>query len=105
MADILIRGVTMPEMCVRCIVCDQGYCRIRRTHVAEEEFYEKKPDCCSLIELPPHGDLIDRDALKQDIVKHLGIRSEQFLTAAESAIVSRIYNAPTVIPADKDGEE
>lgn len=42
--------------------------------------------------------LIDADALVKSIVKRLCIRSEEYLTAQESVIVSEIYNAPTIEP-------
>lgn len=45
--------------------------------------------------------LIDADALVQNIVKRLCIRSEEYLTAQEWVIVSEIYNAPTIEPKTK----
>lgn len=42
--------------------------------------------------------LIDADALIQNIVKRLCIRSEEYLTEQELVIVSEIYNAPTIEP-------
>lgn len=46
--------------------------------------------------------VIDADALIENIVEKLGVRSEEYLTAQESAIVNEIYNAPTIEP--KQGE-
>lgn len=40
--------------------------------------------------------LIDGDALVESIVRRLGIKTEEYLTAQESVIVSEIYNAPTI---------
>ena len=69
MADILIRGMEMPTGCASCDFAiyhaDSAY------HYC---FWLKKvfikPDArlkdCPLNELPPHGDLIDRDALMAD---------------------------------------
>ena len=49
MADILIR-MEMPKDCGKCFVGDRTMCS----------------DGCPLHELPPHGDLIDKDALMAD---------------------------------------
>lgn len=69
MADILIRGMEMPTDCGKCFVGDRTICA----------------DGCPLVELPPHGDLIDRDALPQDRVEW-----------------EDIVNAPVVIPSNKE---
>ena len=51
----------------------------------------RHPDC-PLIELPPHGRLIDADALWENI------------TVAYPSIIRAIDDAPTIIPAEKDGD-
>ena len=53
MSDILIRGMEMPKDCGKCFVGDRTICA----------------DGCVLIELPEHGDLIDRNALPQGRVE------------------------------------
>lgn len=44
--------------------------------------------------------LIDADALVESIVRRLDIKTEEYLTAQESVIVSEIYNAPTIEPME-----
>lgn len=51
-----------------------------------------------------HGELKDTDAICKNIISALGIRDENYLLEAEKAVYKRIKNAPTIIPADKDGE-
>ena len=59
--------------------------------------------CCEqwkyypLVEVPPHGDLIERDKLRAKEFIHDG--------DAYAVVMSRdIRNAATIIPADEDGE-
>ena len=74
--SVLVKGMKMPNACfwrdkngslTICPLCDtDGYCGAngkQRCLVPENEM----PNDCPLIELPPHGDLIDRDALKKYI--------------------------------------
>ena len=67
----------------------------RATTAAGERPFYKEMD---VIELPPHGRLIDADELKKH-KKH----SEEF--AENIVAVAQIDWMPTVIPADKDGGE
>ena len=62
--SILIKGAKQPENCWVCdigcsefVVCDFYNVENR------EEFKNKRMDNCPLFELPPHGRLIDADAL------------------------------------------
>ena len=65
-----------------------SYCRF------EGEPFEAVP-------VPPHGDLIDRDALKVAICSRLCIKSEKYLSPEEATIVNEIFAAPTIIPAEE----
>lgn len=66
--SILIKGMKMPKSCDKCdfIEYDDEYeyecwCPIIRSNV--EEYTENKPARCPLVEIPPHGRLIDADKL------------------------------------------
>ena len=48
--SILIKGMKMPESCGKCFVGNREIC----------------VNGCPLVPVPPHGDLIDRDALIKD---------------------------------------
>lgn len=88
MSDILIRGMEMPKSKPICIVIDvAGQARqydLNNEKFIDDELYEAVP-------IPPHGDLIDRDALMD---------SDGDLWDGRwgwSGI--KIANAPTIIPA------
>lgn len=105
MADILIRGIEMPERCDLCpLLTDDGdydVCYINKKFVPWEwkskmsmETINPKPDWCPLTELPQHGRLIDAGKL-------LRVAWENF------DFVPRwmVKEAPTVIEAsDKGGD-
>ena len=58
MSDILIKGMEMPNVCAYCFI-DSSECNL---HSSVNIWRERHPDC-PLIELPPHGRLIDVDKL------------------------------------------
>ena len=70
--SILIKGMEMPTTCVQCrFRCYDPYREPsdglgKGTNVCwftqEEIWNTQRGEQCPLIELPPHGDLIDRDA-------------------------------------------
>ena len=68
--SILIKGMEMPLQCIACEFWmlypykeeTLDMCKLQSKVV---EPYKKDEDC-PLIEVPPHGDLIDRDALMKD---------------------------------------
>ena len=67
MADILIRGMEMPESCADCPICyDMMECSVSplrfwngRTELEQFVFCNERHPSCPLVELPEHGDLID----------------------------------------------
>ena len=54
--------------------------------------------------VPPHGDLIDRDALKVAICSRLCTESEEYLSPEEATIVNEIFDALAIIPAEPEEE-
>lgn len=62
--SILIKGMPMPKNCEECPFTDSIWCG-RTGQRIHSTMLDRLPDC-PLIELPPHGDLIDRDALMKD---------------------------------------
>ena len=97
--SILIKGMKIPENCILCPIIiwndeDDYVCPfsgISALNIGRQ-------DDCPLIEVPPHGDLIDRDKLRE---------KEYFNYAdADAVVMSRdIRNTPAIIPADKDGDK
>lgn len=106
--SILIRGMKMPENCHECEFVDiLPTCPCNK--MADDDFWnnvslavEGHKDC-PLLEVPPHGDLIDRRELMKTLEiaeecenceSHVGIHcaKESFVDACEA-----ICDAPTII--------
>lgn len=103
--SILIKGMEMPKNCDKCWALDD-YGDYPRCRITEEQrgynfrIRENRMDDCPLVPVPEHGDLIDYDfcmgnyeLLHDDDGNHVyAVRMRD------------INNAPTIIPADKEGE-
>lgn len=101
--SILIKGMEMPENCYFCPCSDLEYydCNLMPgTGISSDRKSGKRLDDCPLIPVPDHGRLIDADALIAD-----SNRRYDYMSDEEYVLVRTIEDAPTVIPADKDGEE
>lgn len=108
MSDLLIKGMEMPQNCEKCDLKvwdeydDVDYvCPFSGVIVLNIG----RQGSCPLVEVPPHGRLIDADALVkevEDIAKELpsdSIGAERFKLFAEF-----ITEMPTIIPASEEGE-
>ena len=108
--SLLIKGMDMemPQNCCECplnmVLCNHGY----KYLYYHPELYDKRADDCPIMKVPPHGDLIDRDALS----KQLGITDMHCLKCAlgnyglctrgpEFVVACKeIEDAPTIIDAE-----
>lgn len=91
--SVLIKGMKMPKSCNKCTFGDGYACYATGRTVQDEDWETTRSALCPLIELPPHGDLIDRDAL---------IRTEHYDDHDVLIIdVNDIYNAPTILEAEE----
>ena len=105
--SVLVKGMEMPKNCIDCAFGWNGWChRINSRAFVEVDM--RRHDC-PLIEVPPpHGNLIDADAFFKDICNSIenmtklgiGVDADYLWAKLNDAL----DNAPTVIPADKDGE-
>lgn len=98
--SILIKGMEMPTSCDDCEFCKRdisGYdwCCIPMTSGRSKPLDEPvaKPDWCPLIEIQPHGRLIDADALAQ--------AANDFPYGYRGMILAEIAVAPTIIEAEE----
>ena len=66
--SILIKGMKMPENCDTCNLCYDYVECMAASNVIKLNF-EKRPKECPLVEVPPHGRLIDADKLNGDLIK------------------------------------
>lgn len=120
MADILIR-MEMPKGCKSCKLSSDSHCNatgqwLFSTDLLRSGFNWKTcrlPDC-PLVELPEHGDLIDRDAFNAFICKSCGDRCncesiETDCISCESAFrcdfVPLLKTAPVIVPSSKEETE
>ena len=102
--SILIKGMRMPENCIKCPMQFGGMCyvmpaevdEIRVAPTVEEALKQGKPDWCPLVEIPEHGRLIDLDKLLRDATRYVSYppHYEQMLARSE------VEHAPTVIEAE-----
>lgn len=103
MPDILIRGVEAPTSCEDCkrfflneydFPCYRARCSIGGTVPPYPLRFEKRGDDCPILELPEHGDLIDRSELLENS-KANGMYPHWIDTMD-------VKRAPIVVPADKE---
>ena len=60
---VYVKGKEMPKTCCACFCARDNKCGITRYEPTFAEWYEDGVKDCPLVPVPPHGDLIDRDAL------------------------------------------
>lgn len=102
--SILIQGMKMPT---------EGYRQVFITADGEAIFFPSTPQNGELrfkvIPVPPHGDLIDRNALIDDMANMIPWAIESPEEIAMVYGLSEGYEAvkaaPTIIPADKEETE
>ena len=115
--SVIVKGIKFPHGCGDC-PCLGGedynyYCQVTNNGIPLDGH---RPDWCPLVEIKPHGDLIDRDALYQSIKESMNechkwaneipkdnemyCRVSQALgTFLECAL--RTKNAPTIIEEER----
>ena len=92
--SILIKGMAMPKSCLLCPFGDEfGKCCVN----AELEDANELTHSCPLIELPDHGDLIDRDVVADalDVMAVYGRLQDAF---------DMVMSCEAVIPAERSEE-
>ena len=95
--------IEMPRCCNKCplfVYEGIGICACRALPAIEDDEilkpWKNRRKGCPLIPIPPHGNLIDRDALLDTATIHWS------QTTNESCFpIDEIEYAPTVIPADE----
>jgi hypothetical protein len=92
------KDVKFPKACEQCYFYDGLLCCVLDTYIYDPE---NKHGECPLIEVQPHGDLIDRDALTAKF-KEMGLGEHSLIERlfADGVYVMIDY-APTIIPAEE----
>ena len=102
---VYIKGMEMPTRCADCPMCyDYIRCRLEGKDFGEIDCLEIRADWCPLIELQPHGRLIDADALDTEILQ-AGFSyalTRRKLRYTPGDVRQKIANAPTIIEAEEE---
>ena len=74
--SILIKGMEMPQNCDKCRFQSafKLYCDAMPYNFCGNTDDIERPDWCPLVEIPPHGRLIDADAIQDYNVETFGQR-------------------------------
>lgn len=101
---IYIKGMEMPRFCYDCFF-RPGLCKERDFYSFDGENKLTRPRNCPLIELPPHGRLIDADALMKSIASTKATSRNAFGVYMLYGVISdAVINAPTIIEAEGGAE-
>ena len=111
--SVIIKDMEMPEDCRDCPMemyymnIGETRCRAANKILADNYKaipFDGRPDWCPLIELPPHGRLIDADKL-MTILKGISEAEGQIYGHGwnfAGKCINEIENAPTVIEAEEE---
>ena len=99
---VYIKGMEMPTSCVNCRFSGFGGLRNERVvcmHTGSNAYVNAVQylDDCPLIPVPPHGRLIDADAVMNSVTDEKGVYVSQFAAVIGEAVDA----APTIIPAEE----
>ena len=104
--SILIKGMEMPKSCYSCNFCqyyaepNQGcYCLALFVDLHRTNFVKERLTNCPLIEVPKHGNLIDRDALMKKL-NNCMFPSDMVTTRAISMAMNWLKEYPTIIESE-----
>lgn len=111
---VYIPGMEMPTSCMLCPFCVEEadpangeMCMV--TWTLMPPCTRERLDNCPLVPVPKHGDLIDRQAFRYEMDKHYPFdnatqRRHGIEDVLKSAVLRMLFDAPTIIPADKEVE-
>ena len=103
MADILIRGIEMPTMAQAYKTLIVSYDGKVYEGVHPQPTVKKKEPIAKAVELPEHGDLIDRDAFREENEYYL---HREFINPKyEDTLDDLLKDAPVIVPASKEETE
>ena len=101
MGDILIKGMEMPKSCCECAIKswdgEDDVCPFSGISALSIG----RQDDCPLVPVPPHGDLIDRDALIKDGWSNLHKEVIRMGGYAIHELPLKNPSIPVIIPAEE----
>ena len=99
--SVLIKGMEMPQSCAGCPLSEEEFvqCKItRKRFLKAVDAVSRRHPYCPLVEIPPHGRLIDADALAKKM-RGVVFRGEEKDVLYHN--VQAFLEAPTVIEAER----
>lgn len=100
---VYIKGMEMPKRCGECPLSLYPHSPCWKNGGALD--WENRPNWCPLIELPPHGRLIDADALVE--IEFHGMQADKKISYQmgwNDAVATIAENAPTILEAEGETE-
>ena len=101
---IYVKDMEMPKSCFECDLYndESNFCKAQKEYMPFALFgRDYKSANCPLVEVSePHGDLIDRDEVRNDVFRHLSIKGEENLLPAEKSIFGNLIKAKAVVKAE-----
>ena len=98
--SILIRGMEMPKACWECPLkvhlYQQLWCTPSNKVINREDNTEREPDC-PLVEVPPHGRLVDGDVLMTEVMDS---DLDHLQRDDWKEVIQIVADAPTIIEAE-----
>lgn len=108
---VYIKGLKMPKNCDACpMLYEYRFCSLTDDHASSIEWKteEKRMPNCPLIELPDHGDLIDRDEAAHEIwlirCEECGLDGSVCESCDNKTAMKMVMDAPVIIPAERSEE-
>ena len=95
--SVLIKGIEMPNNCQECICINDEYfyCQAVGRQPQDENVVSRRPDWCPIMEVPPHGRLIDTDAVSLEGGPY---EYDEWCKWA----LTQYQDAPTIIEAEEE---
>lgn len=95
---IYIKGMEMPKACLACPCFDEKdyVCKAIIKMLKKESIYHYRPEWCPLVAVPPHGRLIDADAVFDNLE-----RTGWYDNADRDIAEDLVLDASTIIPAEE----
>lgn len=110
--SVLIKGAKPPSGCRWCYFNDDSKCVLIAGCDYDDTNGTNRRKDCPLIELPDHGDLIERDTLMTSLGMAMDCedcpnRTQFFfcgLSTEMAEVCDKLENAPVIIPAERSEE-
>lgn len=97
--SILIKGMEMPQYCGSCHIgfCKQIGCDL---YIGFDDYATSRHPDCPIRDVPPHGDLIDKKNLSDDLQRRWNVSDDQDFCNKE--VWHALEEAPTIIEAEEE---